>query len=158
MTARGPPTFDDGVTDTAGARGVLGQLPRQDAYARTPQCTFLSQYDAQPRWANRALEGGRAPQELGSATPHSLEQPTHRGATSTRRVNNPTGGWQEPPTSGRAAMGASSPGRVFDLELRGHDAYTAMDERRASRFLRSYQTVAGPHHYPLCRFQVRRFG
>jgi hypothetical protein len=60
------------------------------------------------------------PQELGSATPHSLEQPTHRGTTSARRVNNPTGGWQDPPTSGRAAMGASSPGHVFDLELRGH--------------------------------------
>jgi hypothetical protein len=37
------------------------------------------------------------------------------------------------------------------------EAYAAMDERRTIKFLRSYQTVAGPHHHALCRRQVRRF-
>jgi hypothetical protein len=36
MTARGPPTFDDGAHKYCRRSGVLGQLPPQDAYARTP--------------------------------------------------------------------------------------------------------------------------
>src|SRR4029450_8769841 len=36
MTARGPPTFDDGLTNTAGARGVLCSCLHKDAYTRTP--------------------------------------------------------------------------------------------------------------------------
>lgn len=40
-------------------------------------------------------------------------------------------------------MGASSPGRVFDPNCEVTEAYAAMDERRAIKFLRSFQTVAG---------------
>ena len=36
MTARGPPTFDDGAHKYCRRTWSFGQLPRQDAYARTP--------------------------------------------------------------------------------------------------------------------------